>query len=445
MGQTAAAIAAYEAALEAVDTETLADTPEETLGLLLARDAVQAALAEQSADAGLVIRLQTADDQLRALHGALSSLAAIDAWRETVGPSEGAWWWEPVSELELSAAVGWRGAALNLLTILFLALATSFTVGIFQALSSDGISWAETFGTLVQASGLALVGSGTLTQKGRRRVAQLLSRWGLAQELQASMMCAAAAALAATLWAAHDRVLPDWFEHAGEQAYHDGELRNAEAHFRRALALGQEPARVLIYLGRIRETLEDHEAAGAHYEQALLAGDPHAFNYLGRLLLSSPEPDPSRAKALLQLGLQRAIASKSGTATATDSSQIALEMDLRRNLAWALMLELRSGGHAPSDAPDRITKLLGQVNELQAQLGNDAQDAALLIDQDMEDCLLAHHLTLLGQPTEAQKHRTVCMEGVRPETIGEYRFLLDTLIPDCPLTIDTSAVIRMGS
>ncbi len=386
---------------------------------------------------------------MRALQGPLSELPDVDGWRDTVGPAADTWWWEAASELEGASGTGRIDALANALSIAFLGLAASFTVGIFQALSTDGISWTETFGTLVQASGLALVGSGTLTRTGRRRVAQMLSRVGIRRKLQAEVMCAATAALAATLWAAHDQVLPNAFHMAGVAAYDRGELRVAREHFNRALALNDRPGPTLIFLGRISETLEDDDDARGFYHQAMLTGEPEAFNYLGRVLLTQQAPDPDHAAALLYLGLQRAYVEEvSGTRSALDLAE--LRMNLHRNLAWAL---LEQADRAEADAPRRARRLratsvdhLGKVDALQPEVQRLLADlharkpdgTRAVLDLDMEACIRAAML-----PDPDHGHRRTCVDAARPETIGEFRYILDRVAPNCPLNVETKGIIQL--
>jgi hypothetical protein len=142
----------------------------QVLETLLARDDLRIALRDtHSENAGHMARLIELDRRLQQQAVAIANAVPLGEWRSSRQPPEDAWWWffQPHPEPDIWNHFDW---VWNGLTAGALALAASFMMGIYQALSVGGLSWRETFSTIAQGAGLALVGQGALTTTGQQKV-----------------------------------------------------------------------------------------------------------------------------------------------------------------------------------------------------------------------------------------------------------------------------------
>ncbi|ETW98820.1 MAG: hypothetical protein ETSY2_42160, partial [Candidatus Entotheonella gemina] len=132
-------------------------TEEQALSVLLARDALREIPPETAPGAtAYAARLIELDERLKQHGETIAAAANLDAWRSSVQPPAEFWWWhfEPAPTKHAWDRLDWIW---NGLTAGALALAASFIVGIYQAFSVGGLSWGETFSTITQGAGLALI------------------------------------------------------------------------------------------------------------------------------------------------------------------------------------------------------------------------------------------------------------------------------------------------
>ncbi len=467
------------------------------LDALQARDALASRIAEAGAlSAEDLLAVKAADARLRAILEKTPRNAAVVEFRAMLERPTSSWWWYPPAW----DRVTWTRRLDPLwtaVTAALLALAGSFMFAIFQSYSANGISWTETFATVLQGLGLALLGRGAVTRSGQEQMSRLLGHVGISAPYRARTLLLVSAAVCGLSWAFHSHWLPEAYMHWGSQAYEKGELVVAKAEFSKVIALaGPEPDAQLA-LGQVHESIGELDKAISLYQDAVISGLPTAFNHLGRVYTyqtgpQGPGVDLPLAESLLRLGMQRAaaayprerdwkerfdacgkcrdnqrqqcregdeaICAQVGAGTCDeipdpdlcatvctgvsfpDPPRLESEYQLIRNLGWVSMEQ-------------------GQLTQAQAllELADDI-DASIPCSQlgtNMASCLLYRVRKGLLEEQEAAgagrsealerealRALSVCIEGGRPETIAEYQWIVTELPFPTANCVDTSSVMR---
>ncbi|MCT7952210.1 hypothetical protein NG798_20645 [Ancylothrix sp. C2] len=163
----------YALVLEKIEMLSASKTlpsPEQVLEVLIARDAVaeilSAGLSTNTQTLAFIIEL---DEHLKKHQVIIAKAGKLDEWRKSLHPPDTAWWWffEDPKEIHPWDRWDWLWEAL---TAVALVLSGSYMLNTMQAFSVGGLGVAETFGTLTQAAGLALVGKGAPTTDGKQKV-----------------------------------------------------------------------------------------------------------------------------------------------------------------------------------------------------------------------------------------------------------------------------------
>lgn len=380
------------------------------LPALLARDALLRDGA-RPLQTDAVQRLVEADGALRALGPRIAALPEYAGWRSALPVDPGAWWWQFEPAPEPAARWDW---VFNAGTAALLAFAASLSVGVVRALSTSGISAEEALGTLLHGLVIAVIGQGAFSEQGRDKVAAALGEVGVPRRVQAAATFAAAASLALLSYGLHDIVLPQAFRSRGESALEHGHHARARDSFTRALALLPDDPALHLALGQVYERLDSLDAAGTHYNDALLGGETRAFAALGRVLLlqtfaEGAHGDLYRAEALLRLGLQHAY-----LAPHRDEAWRALVAGLHRDLGWALAEQAR----AASDPQARLA-LVDEAREQLQQAG--LHDREHPHPTGFWRCVLADLQEVAGEDGEATWG--ACARQARPTTLAQMRWL----------------------
>ena len=186
------ALERYDSTLSAIEVADLHLSADQALDVLLARDDLRTIFAETRLESTpQMAKLIKLDNRLKQQASAISRVAPLDDWRNSRQPAEDAWWWFFQSDVEPNPwnRYDWLR---NGLAAGALALAASFMVGIYQALSVGGLSWGETFSTIVQGAGLALVGQGALTTTGQQKVKLALAYFKVPSRFYSEATCGVA-------------------------------------------------------------------------------------------------------------------------------------------------------------------------------------------------------------------------------------------------------------
>ncbi|WPD22071.1 MAG: hypothetical protein SD837_17930 [Candidatus Electrothrix scaldis] len=396
-----------------------ASTEQEVLDILAARDAVQTLLAEQEGSehfGTLLTEINKLDQQLRTQGELVAAKVDLPAIRTGRCPDDTAWWWyfEPAQKKSAWDRLDWLW---NSIMAGALALTVSFMMQIFQALSVGGLSWGETFATIAQGGGLALVGSGALTDSGKNRVSQVLANLGIKGIYLAESLCAIALILLAIVYTGHT-MLPDYFYKQGESFYEKSNLTGAALKFEQGIQINPDDARFNLSLGKVHESIGNLDASLVQYKIAAGAGDPWGLNNLGRVLLFWVDPNLLKrkldlAESYLRMALQRAetlAADKGALSDQKQSDLVDLLYQTNRNLGWALLEQ---------------KKYKDAESYLRNAISWDKQITHDQIGGGMAYCLLSEAYRHTEQAVLADKNWKKCVKKARPETIFEYKWFME--------------------
>jgi len=316
MGEYAQALAALE------------DNPHALLAVLQARDGVEEARQEvPPLRADEARRLIALDGRLRE-GGTSLALEELPAWRQSLRPSQTAWWWfldQPDGESERERDMPWTWVVL---TGLLVFLTVALTAEILKRLWAGAPDAFSVFGTLLT---LALTTSPLLDR------GQALGRWALdrlprVQPRIRGEAMTGMAAMALLIVLAGWLLLPQLaviYNNQGVEARDRGNLTNAERRFQRAIAL--DPDLVVPYynLADVYGQIERPEEAMTWYQQAIKCDLDFAPAYQGLGHLHNEGGDHEQAEGILVAGLQR-MGEHLGERTA-----VATRYDLLSDLGWA--------------------------------------------------------------------------------------------------------------
>lgn len=398
-------VSRYETALADLDQAGDQVSHPQVLEVLLARQAVQAALNSQPLVEWRFLlgrvkptaaprkpsisrrRLRQRVRQLdRVLSDRMEQLQPIISpadWQIILNPPEPDWirrveappgtpWWDRFDWL-------WQGISIAGLTI-SLSLLTAVSS---RFLEGGPDAWGALTIVIPTVLGL-LTGGGTLTKTGRQAMEHLLGSLRIAKHWWDEIFCALSLLLMLMLIALW-MMLPQistLYEISGETAYSKGQLATAESHYNRALKIYPNHLDVHYKLGRLYEDLTEANRAMSEYQIAVKAGGEgiayKAYDRLARLyILNGSKEAYSKAVSLLNTGLTIAQARQDR----------AVLYGIHTNLGWARLQQERYT--EAQDALKRAIQLFGDRASAycllaQTQEGLKQADAAL---KTWEHCL----------------------------------------------------------
>jgi Tfp pilus assembly protein PilF len=410
------------------------------LKLLRSRDAVEKQIQLQDIDDSdnTYIELIDIDQKLSKLDRRLKKAASrfankinLSEWRQRLAQSEEAWWWN----IEISKTVSlwdrfdWLW---DFITLIALAISASFMFMIFKSLSVGDFSIIETFSTIAQVAGLAVLSQGALTQTGREKVSLLLIRLNLPSKFHSEALLLISLILLGIIYFSHYK-LNIYYTEEGRKQYQQGLLSQAELTYLRGLEIDPEDKKLHTALGKIHESLGNLKEAVKQYSISTHSGELEGVNNLGRSLINykgagkNPEV---LAEAFLLLGFQHA-------ELENDDSEDAkvLRYQLSRNLGWATLKQKKY------DIAEYFLKKAIRIDESipESQQGS-----------GMAYCFLAHvydQKDQYAQQSQYQKYSDQnwlkCLHRAHPETIYEYKWLLEIRKDMFASCIDTSHIVTI--
>lgn len=146
----------YEVALQNIEAVAPNLSEAQVLNVLLARDAVEELLTDKTHLSETdIITLIALDGRLRKQGKAIARSVKLAKLREPLKPDESAWWWffQSAKQVDPWDRFDW---VWNVLSAAALGLAGSYMFITLQAFAISGLGVAEAFGTVAQATGLAL-------------------------------------------------------------------------------------------------------------------------------------------------------------------------------------------------------------------------------------------------------------------------------------------------
>lgn len=363
---------------------------EKVLAVLVARDAVQTALADaRSISTEGIVKLDKLDNCLRKRTDLILALVTSTQWRTLLCPSEQAWWWFP----RLSLQPWWTRVDWLWNTLTFIAFTGSFSLLLNTAtrLWTNGPEPFGTFAIVIQSL-LTLLASGKLTNVGQKACEEFAKNFKIPQwhwpwfsTATTWVFLALVASLHATL-----PYFASAFDHWGVENYRAGQLGSALSNYQRAIAIQADYAKAHYHLGVLYEDLQKFDQAKEEY-QFVVKSDPDvpdsltwlkAHNNLARLYILEES-----AGAAIPL-LIKALQSVDANAENVDPELKDIQYNLLKNLGWARLEQQRY--------PEAEAKL----------------QAAIALDSDRAPahCLLAQVLDAQAQQNAAHQHWEACLQ-----------------------------------
>lgn len=255
------ALARYEHALERLHND-----PGELLAVLLARDAVAMAVAEQGSLSVEQARHLAALDKKLHQQARQHALSDLPSWRDSFTPPDTAWWWHfdtPVGP-EARSDVPWIVLASVLVT-----LTIPLALEIIRRLWDGAPDTISLVGTLLTV----LLTGGPLTRRGQEFARWVLCRLPLVKPGQQAEVMAGTAALVfgvvLLLRLVAVPMLAVAYNTWGLNALDAGDITAARQHFQRSTALNPDAAVPYIHLGDAYAEIGLHDEAVLWYQQAL--------------------------------------------------------------------------------------------------------------------------------------------------------------------------------
>ena len=422
----------YAAALENIRQDA---TEQELIEVLTARDALQLTLIEEEKTekfGDLLLETSSLDSRLQT-HGALiAAKVDLPSLRAVRNPAADAWWWhfEPPApkKVDIWDRFDWLFSGVMAGA---LAMSASLMMQIFQAFSIGGMSLGETFATIAQGGGLALISSGALTESGRRKVDKIMANIGIQRKYLAEVLCLVSLVLLVAVYSLHSH-LPDYFYKKGIEAYQNSDLADAAFKFQQAMSINSDDERFNLELGKVYESMGDLEQALAQYKIVAETGNPWGLNNLARVLFFSDQYVLSEpyvkepvllAESYLRLALQRALVLAEDAETDDVHN---LLYQIYRNLGGALLTQKKY---------DQALPYLTKAIELDQTITDDQ------IGGGMAYCLLSYVQKQLQQQDSAKKNWQICLVKARPETILEYKWFIDAGLDHSVERIYTTSIV----
>lgn len=379
------------AALEATDSPST----EQILDVLIARDAVQAALTAQSpVPRWSLLQVNELDNRLKGQSKFIVQTMNLADWRAIMNPSASAWWW--LLEESLFCPQNrlnwlWRGLSIILLAI-------SFAVGtsVYSAWFSIKLDALGSFFASAQGVATLFLGSQLFTTEENKPSLgySKIPRYAWHQHICQWSFVLTGFVLGLYLL---QPSISDYYTQRGIKDYYATPRRiaSAKTKFEKATKLDPDNAEAHYNLGNVYEELGKLEQAKAEYEISVQGGLPDAYNNLARLYILNQQSD--KAAVLLEKGLER---------VPTQDREV--EYSLRKNLGWARLEQKHY---------DRAEAELREALELLPKLKRNEADVKR--NEAAPYCLLAQVLNCRGKLFEAQKNWKTCQEYANPSKSPE--------------------------
>lgn len=431
------AIEKYKNHLQHLEENSITISSNDVLQLLHSRDVIESNLtqcdiadSEEGCAELLSIdqQLSQLDDRLKNHQQTIAEKLSLAHWRKRANVSDDAWWWyfTAPKRLPLWDRFDWLW---DFATLGVLALSASYIFSIFKALSVGDFTIIETFSTIAQVGGLAVVTQGALTRTGREKVRILLEKINIPSKYHSELLLLVSFSLLAVIYLSHQK-LDHYYIDRGQQLYTQGQLAEAEDNYLRALEINPDNMALHTDLGKIYESMGSLDKALEHYTISANTGELEGINNMGRTLINRVHPTllkpmPALAEAFLLLGLKHINDYQNEKPSAKEKD---LHYQLTRNAGWALLMQEKYSG---------AENMLQKAVQLDENIPKDQTGGG------MAYCFLADTYEQLGKQTLANDNWFSCMKKARPETIIEYKWLINKKQGAFVNCVDTSHVITL--
>lgn len=407
------AIARYATALSEFEQAEPQPSLQQALNILLARDAIASAMNSQiqASEANLETLFEL-DERLKKQSDAIASVAKLEEWRASINPLSSSWWWFFQCPQKVDSWDRYDGVW-NTLSIVCLTAFVAYMTDLVPRFAIGGFGVLESFGIFAPGGVMALAFSSLQGGAGQKAVQNALKKLGIPSRLQSELTFGMSALLlvGAIATQAYLKDIANYYYQLGLKEYKAGNLREAEDEYKQALSLDPSNSNFNVALGEVYESLGELDEAKKQYKEPLKDGDPKTFNNLGRVHLQ--KGDPVTAEAMFRIGLERAKDDKK-------------KFQLLRNLGWVLLQQKQY---------DKAIPKLQDAIELERRI------SVKQVGGGMANCFLAKTFEIQGNGDKAAQEWKNCQENARPETINEYKWLVQVGKGELASKVDTSAIV----
>ena len=446
------ALQAYAEEIGQLDKNAGALSKEQILQLLLVRDAVEQSLqgieiASSEERAIALAVLTDLDSQLKKQAQALVRDNKLADCRQSRRPAETAWWWrlEPYCPTYSDHKLDRLDWLWNILSASCLVGSASFLTITAQAFSAvGGFDLLQALSTISQATGLVLVASGTLTDKGQRLVKRTLEKLSIPAYFHSEATLGAAALLLLGSYGVYNSLpqLSQYYYQKGEKAQSSGNLYAAIEYFKEAIAFDQNYSDPHTHLAEVYQNLEKFEEAQAEYQDGLLKGDIAALNGMGTLILAAAAEEESEelgalsglldAEVLFRIGLDQ-----------VEPDKLYLKAALHTNLGITLMKQ----GNAAGDSDGSQKKLFEEASQhfqsaIQIEQSMDADLDQTEAGQGLAYCYIADLYEKTEKVEQAAENWRLCEERAYPDSLEQYEDILRLGGNAIGLQLDTKYILE---
>ncbi len=309
------AVERYEAAIAALEAAAEKLSAEHILEVLVARDAVQAAIIDktQANPGSLIKKVNELDVRLRKQAQSINQAVTLADLRSIFNPPEKDWWWllDPPKPLPWRDRYDWLWRGLS---ISFLTASLSLVVDISTRFLSGGPDTLGAFAVIIQSVLTLLAGGGALTKTGREGTEQILKSLKVPKSLWDEINCSFSFLLLLIMLGFRFSLplIAEGYKELGDRAYYcerqlpdaeegkEGEkcnrqLASAENHYSRAIKLDPDNTEAHYQLGKIHAELQEFDEATLQYKIALKGGILKAYDDLAHLSLEKKDKDYTNA------------------------------------------------------------------------------------------------------------------------------------------------------
>ncbi len=313
---------------ELIALEKAGQNPEEAqvLRVLLARDAVQSNLDPAHQDMpNTAFQLVGLDSRLKKLSNVIAKSVDLKEWNNSLKPPAQSWWWAFEASGGFLGKFNWLWVTLTAIAMTF---AISFAVDISSRFVQGTPDTVGTFALVTQGLILAISTGGVVTKFGRDTVDKALGSLSIPSYLWNITKTGMAVLLFLLVGAFHLSMprIAVIYNNIALDMQQKGQLVNALAYYKKAVALNPNYPEAFYNQGLINEDLQDYKTAITQYRLAVAGGLDAAYNNLARLDIINQSY--SDAASLLIRGLD----------VVKDDR---VKYDMLKNLAWARVNQSR--------------------------------------------------------------------------------------------------------
>lgn len=316
----------------------------------------------------------------------------------------------------------------NALTVTCLVISGTFVTNTLHAFSQNGLDLIQTFGAISQGAGLLLITGGTLTDKGRQVIQDILATFHVSPKRQeegtfALVFCVLLVTGAINYFLP---LLGEFYYQRGQSEYQEGKLAAAKFSFEEASHFVREETEINdeinVAIGNVYETMGDQSKAKPYYQAAASAGNPAALNGLGRVQLRTSKTywDFLLAETSFRIGL----------------SQPALDPTLKAEMLSHLGMTLIQQAEKEKDKAEFLYKEAEKVLKQGVALDKTLKERSPGLG--LSHCYLAILNKKLNLPQQWQ----ACIDHALPTSLDEFREIVFYADIGMAEKINTSGIVK---